>query len=115
MIEAQPLATRAAAYESVHDSLVRKLDAPQSELRVGHVGPTRLTPDYFPLVLCNAILGGLFSSRLNLNLREQHAYTYGASSGVDWRRWSGPFSMDAAVQSDVSAKAVREILIGAGA
>lgn len=90
--------------------IVRKVDAPQSELRVGHVGPARLTPDYFPLVLCNAILGGLFSSRLNLNLREEHAYTYGASSGVDWRRWAGPFSMDAAVQSDVSAKAVREIL-----
>ncbi len=90
--------------------IVRKVDAPQSELRVGHVGPPRLTADYFPLVLCNAILGGLFSSRLNLNLREEHAYTYGAHSGVDWRRWAGPFSMDAAVQSDVSAKAVREIL-----
>ena len=90
--------------------IVRKPDAPQSELRVGHVGPPRLTADYFPLVLCNAILGGLFSSRLNLNLREEHAYTYGASSGVDWRRWAGPFSMDAAVQSDVSAAAVSEIL-----
>lgn len=90
--------------------IVRKVDAPQSELRVGHVGPVRLTPDYFPLVLCNAILGGLFSSRLNLNLREEHAYTYGAHSGFDWRRWAGPFSMDAAVQSDVTAKAVREIL-----
>ncbi len=90
--------------------IVRKSEAPQSELRVGHVGPPRLTKDYFPLVLCNAILGGLFSSRLNLNLREEHAYTYGAHSGVDWRRWSGPFSMDAAVQSDVSAKAIREML-----
>jgi zinc protease len=90
--------------------IVRKTDAPQSELRVGHVGPPRLTADYFPLVLCNAILGGLFSSRLNLNLREEHAYTYGAHSGVDWRRWAGPFSMDAAVQSDVTAAAVREIL-----
>jgi zinc protease len=74
------------------------------------VAPVRLTPDYFPLVLCNAILGGLFSSRLNLNLREEHAYTYGAHSGVDWRRGAGPFSMDAAVQSDVTAAAVREIL-----
>jgi zinc protease len=90
--------------------IVRKLDAPQSELRVGHVAVPRLTPDYFPLVLCNAILGGLFSSRLNLNLREEHAYTYGASSGVDWRRWAGPFSMDAAVQSEVTGKAVREML-----
>jgi zinc protease len=90
--------------------IVRKADAPQSELRVGHVGMQRLTPDYFPLVLCNAILGGLFSSRLNLNLREEHAYTYGAHSGIDWRRWAGPFSMEAAVQSDVSGKAVREML-----
>ncbi len=90
--------------------IVRKADAPQSELRVGHVAPVRLTPDYFPLVLCNAILGGLFSSRLNLNLREEHAYTYGAHSGVDWRRGAGPFSMDAAVASDVTAAAVREIL-----
>ena len=96
------------APRAVH--IVRKVDAPQSELRVGHVGPPRLTADYFPLVLCNAILGGLFSSRLNLNLREKNAYTYGAHSGVDWRRWAGPFSMDAAVQSDVSAAAVREIL-----
>jgi zinc protease len=97
-----------AAHRSIR--IVRKSDAPQSELRVGQVGPRRLTPDYFPLTLCNAILGGLFSSRLNLNLREEHAYTYGAHSGVDWRRWGGPFSMDAAVQSDVSAAAVREIL-----
>ena len=79
-------------------------------MRVGHIGPPRLTADYFPLTLCNAILGGLFSSRLNLNLREEHAYTYGASSGFDWRRWAGPFSMDAAVQSDVTALAVQEIL-----
>jgi zinc protease len=93
---------------SVH--IVSKADAPQTELRVGHVGVPRLTDDYFPLVLCNAILGGLFSSRLNLNLREEHAYTYGAHSGFDWRRWSGPFSMDAAVQSDVTGAAVMEIL-----
>ena len=90
--------------------IVRKADAPQTELRVGLVGPQRLTPDYFPLVLCNAILGGLFSSRLNLNLREAHAYTYGAHSGIDWRRGAGPFSMDTAVQSDVTADAVREIM-----
>lgn len=100
--------TSLVARRGVH--IIRKVDAPQSELRVGHVGPVRLTPDYFPLVLCNAILGGLFSSRLNLNLREEHAYTYGAHSGIDWRRWAGPFSMDAAVQSDVTAAAVREIL-----
>ena len=65
--------------------LVAKADAPQSELRVGHVGVPRRTDDYFPLVVMNAILGGLFNSRVNLNLREEHAYTYGAGSAFDWR------------------------------
>ena len=58
----------------------------------------------------NAILGGLFSSRINLNLREAHGYTYGAHSGFDWRRQAGPFSADAAVKSEVTAEAIREIL-----
>jgi zinc protease len=59
----------------------------------------------------NAILGGLFSSRINLNLREAHGYTYGAHSGFDWRRWAGPFAAETAVQRDVTADAVREILV----
>jgi zinc protease len=105
-----PAAPDAVLSQGRRVHIVAKADAPQTELRVGHVGLPRLNDDYFPLVLCNAILGGLFSSRLNLNLREEHAYTYGAHSGFDWRRWAGPFSMDAAVQSDVTAAAVSEIL-----
>jgi zinc protease len=85
-------------------------DAPQSELRVGHPGVPRDHPDHFPLVLLNAILGGLFSSRINLNLREEHAYTYGAHSAFDWRRGSGPFTVRTAVESGVTAAAVAEIL-----
>lgn len=90
--------------------VVAKRDAPQSELRIGHVGLPRAHPDYFPVVVMNAILGGLFSSRINLNLREVHGYTYGARSGYDWRRWAGPFSVDAAVQREVTDAAVREVL-----
>lgn len=85
-------------------------DAPQSELRVGHPGVPRAHPDYFALVLLNAILGGLFSSRINLNLREEHAYTYGAHSAFDWRRGAGPFTVRTAVESGVTAAAVAEIL-----
>ena len=59
----------------------------------------------------NAILGGLFSSRINLNLREEHAYTYGASSSFDWRRQAGPFTVATAVRSDVTDAAMREILL----
>ena len=93
---------------SVH--LVAKDDAPQSELRVGHVGVPRLHPDYFSIVIMNAILGGLFSSRINLNLREAHAYTYGAFSMYDWRRGAGPFVVSTAVKSDVTDGAVREVI-----
>jgi zinc protease len=71
----------------------------------------RRHPDYFPIVVMNAILGGLFSSRINLNLREAHAYTYGAFSSFDWRRDAGPFSVATAVRSDVTDAAVREILV----
>jgi zinc protease len=91
--------------------VVAKADAPQSELRVGHVGAPRLHPDYFSIVVMNAILGGLFSSRINLNLREAHAYTYGAFSSFDWRRKAGPFTVATAVRSDVTDAAVREILL----
>jgi zinc protease len=98
----------AAAGHQIH--LVAKPGAPQSELRLGHVGLPRAHPDYFRVLVMNAILGGLFSSRINLNLREAHGYTYGARSTFDWRRWSGPFSIDTAVQREVTDAAVREIL-----
>jgi zinc protease len=90
--------------------VVNKVDAPQSELRVGHVGLQRKHPDFFRVVVMNAVLGGLFGSRINLNLREAHGYTYGASSYYDWRRAPGPFVVSTAVQSEVTAPALREIL-----
>ena len=90
--------------------LVRNEDAPQSELRIGHIGLPRSHPDYFPTLVMNAELGGLFSSRINLNLREAHAYTYAAFSGFAWRRGAGPFVASTAVESDVTAQAAREVL-----
>ncbi len=90
---------------------MHKPEAPQSELRVGHVGLPRNHPDFFPTLVMNAVLGGLFGSRINLNLREKHGYTYSASSYYDWRRGPGPFVISSAVQSEVTAPALREILI----
>jgi zinc protease len=90
--------------------VVAKADAPQSELRVGHAGLPRRAPDYFDTMVMNAVLGGLFSSRINLNLREAHGYTYGAFSAFEWRRAAGPFVVSTAVKSDVTAEAVREVL-----
>ena len=90
--------------------IVRKADAPQSEVRIGHVGVPRTHPDYFSITVMNAVLGGLFSSRINLNLREVHGYTYGASSAFDWRRQAGPFVVGTAVASDVTVAAIQETL-----
>lgn len=90
--------------------IVRKEDAPQSELRIGHVGVPRTHPDYFSITVMNAVMGGLFSSRINLNLREAHGYTYGASSAFDWRREAGPFVIGTAVASDVTVPAIEETL-----
>jgi zinc protease len=90
--------------------IVHKSDAPQSELRVGHIGLPRRHPDFFSTLVMNAVLGGLFGSRINLNLREVHGYTYGASSYYDWRRDAGPFVVSTAVQSDVTTPALGEIM-----
>jgi zinc protease len=84
-------------------------DSQQSEIRIGHVGVPRTHEDYFDLVVMNAILGGLFNSRINLNLREAHAYTYGAFSAFDWRRDAGPLVVSTAVRTDVTSEAITEI------
>jgi zinc protease len=90
--------------------IVKKEDAPQSEVRIGHVGVPRTHPDYFSITVMNAVMGGLFSSRINLNLREAHGYTYGASSSFEWRREAGPFVVGTAVASDVTVAAIQETL-----
>jgi predicted Zn-dependent peptidase len=88
--------------------IIDKPGAPQSQIRIGWIGVPRSTPDYFPIQVLNTILGGSFSSRLNLNLREQHGYTYGASSGFDMRIAAGPFFAAAGVQTDKTADALKE-------
>jgi len=99
-----------AARNSRAMELIAKPEAAQAEIRLGHVGVPRNHPDYFSLVVMNAVLGGLFSSRINLNLREKHGYTYSASSYFDWRKSAGPFVISTAVQSEVTGVAVRETL-----
>ncbi len=101
-------ASPARRERAVH--IVAKADAPQSELRIGHVGIPRNHPDFFAVNVMNAIFGGLFNSRINLNLREAHAYTYGAFSVFDWRRQAGPFLVQTAVRSDITEAAAQEVL-----
>jgi zinc protease len=84
--------------------------APQTEIRLGHIGLPRSIPDFHALSVMNTILGGLFNSRLNLLLREKRGYTYGAHSGFDLRRSAGPFVVRCAVTSQATVPAVGDIL-----
>ena len=86
--------------------------AAQSELRIGHVAVPRSTPDYPALLLLNMVLGGQFVSRINMNLREDKGYTYGARTAFDFRRGPGPFQLQASVQTGATAAAIEEVLEG---
>jgi len=77
---------------------------------VGHVGTGRALDDFHAVSVMNAILGGLFNSRLNRLLREERGYTYGVHSGFDMRRGAGPFAVRCAVESDVTAPAIADIM-----
>jgi predicted Zn-dependent peptidase len=82
----------------------------QSSVAVSLPGVARSTPDYEAIQVMNTILGGKFSSRLNMNLREAHAYTYGARSGFDMRHGPGPFTAGGAIVRESTGPAVKEIL-----
>jgi predicted Zn-dependent peptidase len=101
--------------EQRHIEIVDMPGAEQSQIRIGWVGVPRSSPDYFTLQVLNTILGGSFTSRLNQNLREQHGYSYGASSRFDMRVSAGPFFAGAGVQTDKTPEALREFFNELGA
>ena len=93
-----------------HQRAVRLSTSPVAADRAsGRSGPARSTPDFLPLQVMNNELGGLFSSRINMNLREHKGYTYSARSGFAFRRNGGPFTIGAGVRTDATAPAVSEI------
>ena len=89
--------------------LVDRPDAPQTTLVFFSLGPARSTPDYPQLEVMNSDLGGLFSSRINMNLREEHGYTYGAGSFFNYHVAPGPFIVYSDVRTDATAPATTEI------
>ena len=91
-------------------SIVPREGAAQSELRIGHLSARRSTPDYPALLLMNAVLGGQFVSRINLKLREEKGYTYGARTGFDWRLGLSPFALQASVHTAATSDAIRDTL-----
>jgi len=90
--------------------VVHRPGAVQTEIRIGHPGQSRQIPDFHALSVMSAILGGLFNSRLNMKLREEKGYTYGAGAGFDLRRAAGPFSARAAVNTEATVPAVADFL-----
>ncbi len=102
-VPAAPAAPSPAVYVSDRPG------SPQTALLAVGVGTSRSTPDFVPLTVMNTVFGGLFSSRLNMNLREKHGYTYGARSVFDFRRGAGYFWAGGSIRTDVTGPATQEI------
>ncbi|GJH41341.1 hypothetical protein RCZ04_18910 [Capnocytophaga sp. HP1101] len=101
--------------ENVKETEINLIDLPnavQSELNVTNLIDLKMSdPDYFPLLVANSILGGDFGSYINMNLREEHGYTYGAFSTFKTDKWTkGVFSIKTKVGNAVTAPAIAEIL-----
>jgi zinc protease len=89
--------------------LVDKPGSPQTALVTFGVGIERKSSDYAAVTVMNKVLGGMFSSRINMNLREEHGYTYGAFSLYRFYRGTGPFITGALVRQDVTAPAAEQL------
>lgn len=100
----------AASDRALRVVVVDRPGAEQTELRIGHLGVPRRHPDRVGLGVLNTLLGGKFTSRINLNLRERHGFTYGASSRFVDRKTRGPFVVSAAVTTSAIGQAAREVL-----
>jgi zinc protease len=90
--------------------LVDKPGAAQSSFLIGLPGPARSTSDYFALEVLNTMLGGMFQSRLNANIREQKGYSYGVSSGFAYGKGPGPFEAGGDIVTAKSDSALIEFM-----
>ncbi len=97
-------------FEGSHVYLIDKPGAAQSAIITGHFGIERNSPEYYNVTVMNTILGGKFTSRLNMNLRENKGYTYGAGSQFSYRKGLGAFLTYTSVQSEVTKEALIEIV-----
>ena len=87
-----------------------KPGAPQSVIRSGYLTVPRHHPDYLALNLLNYILGGQFSARLNMNLRQDKGYSYGYMSGIDWLTGPSALTAGGSVQTEVTKESVAETI-----
>ncbi len=104
-----------AAAPKVDQSRIYFVDVPkaaQTEFRVGGVTGLKYdaTGEFYRAGLANYALGGMFSSRLNLNLREDKAWTYGARSGFAGDKFTGTFAFSSGIRTDATAGALHEVM-----
>ena len=88
--------------------LIDRPGSAQSNIVIANSGINRTSPDYFPMLIMNTVLGATASSRLFMNLREEKGYTYGAYSNLDARRAAGTFRATAEVRSAVTGASLKE-------
>ncbi len=108
--ELSQLAVAQAVTTKANVVLVQKGDATQTALQVTLIGTDRKTPDFAALEVLNAVLGGLFTSRINNNLREEKGYSYGVYSQFDYRRTAGPFEIAGSVRTNATGASIAEIM-----
>ncbi|HEV3198822.1 MAG TPA: pitrilysin family protein [Bryobacteraceae bacterium] len=90
--------------------LVDRPGSVQADIHVGRLAPTRLTPEYFPLMVGNTILGGGANSRMFKNIREKEGFAYDAHSQYDTHRDAGDFEAVTQVRNDVIEPALKAVL-----
>lgn len=101
---------KAELNESSKVYLIDKIGAVQSSLKIGHLGISRDNPDFIPAYMMNTMLGGYFTSRINKNLREENGYTYGARSYFSCNKYSGDFSINTEVKTEITSNTIKEVL-----
>jgi zinc protease len=98
------------SYSGTRVILIDRPGSVQSSIVIGQAGFKATDPDYIPMVALNQVFGGAFSSRVNMNLREKHGYTYGAGSFLDLRSGAGAFELSSDVRTNATDSALAEVI-----
>jgi zinc protease len=105
-----PATNPVRTYNGTRVILVDRPGSVQSSIVIGQAGFKATDPDYIPMVALNQVFGGAFSSRVNMNLREKHGYTYGAGSFLDLRSGAGAFELSSDVRTNATDSALVEVV-----
>ena len=105
-----PAVNPVRTYTGTRVILVDRPGSVQSSIVIGQAGFKATDPDYIPMLALNQVFGGAFSSRVNMNLREKHGYTYGAGSFLDLRSGAGAFELSSDVRTNATDSSLVEVI-----